>query len=66
LHFLLAGAGVSPPSGGDSMGDRLVRTAQETISGARNLGNVVGGPAIFRARDRQLIGSVHPETPFYW
>jgi hypothetical protein len=27
---------------------------------ARNLGNVVGGPAIFRALDRQLIGSVHP------
>ncbi len=58
-RILTVGEGVTPPSAnGDSVGGYLLRSAQETVSGARNVGNVVGGPLIFKQLDRQLINSV--------
>jgi hypothetical protein len=63
-RILTVGEGVTPPeSQGDTWGDWFLRGGQELISGARNLGNVLGGPAIFRQLDRRLIESVHPQNP---
>ena len=59
-RILTTGDGVTPSTTETGISGFLVRSGQELISGARNLGNTVGGPLIFRQLDRRLLESVHP------